>query len=148
MKCSVFGCESEMAYRHHLVPRALRTGDEDRIPLCGVHHGKAHARKPFPQEHAKLSSIGVRRAQASGKQVGRLGLGRSRSPDGRLAWDAEELRSMERMWDLRASGSSLRTICATLKAEGHRTQRGGAWRPGTVAKVLDRMRRAVEEKHG
>jgi hypothetical protein len=60
--------------------------------------------------------------------------------DGRRVWiaDSDEIETAERIRELRASGLSLRLICAQLGREGRRTKRGGVWAPQTVAQVLRR----------
>ena len=40
---------------------------------------------------------------------------------------------------LRREGASLRAICAAMRAAGHRTKRGGVWRPSTVQAILRRV---------
>lgn len=48
---------------------------------------------------------------------------------------AEEA-TIRRVVELRQAGGSLRQIAETLSAEGCPTQRGGAWAPNTVRKIL------------
>lgn len=52
---------------------------------------------------------------------------------------ASELRTVERIRQLRAKHYSLRTIAGQLTAEGHLTKRGGQWAAETVRKVLQRL---------
>lgn len=50
-----------------------------------------------------------------------------------------EQATIARIQALRAEDASLRDICATLTAEGHRTKRGGTvWHPTVVARMLAR----------
>lgn len=87
----------------------------------------------------------LRHLRAQGVRVGRVGLGERRTgdvdADGRqvVADDPEGRATVERIAALRAAGASMRDICAALEAEGRKTQRGGRWQPGTVAKVLRRL---------
>jgi DNA invertase Pin-like site-specific DNA recombinase len=45
-----------------------------------------------------------------------------------------------RIRDARISGATMRGIADTLTADGVPTARGGAWRPATVSRVLERAR--------
>lgn len=87
----------------------------------------------------------LRHLRAQGVRVGRVGLGERRTgdvdADGRqvVAEDPEGRATVARISSLRAAGASMRDICAALEQEGRKTQRGGRWQPGTVAKVLRRI---------
>ena len=64
--------------------------------------------------------------------------------DGDLIESQDEQVTIKRIADLRASGASLRMICSTLEAEGHRSKRGGtSWQPMAVKRVLDRLGKAA-----
>jgi len=87
----------------------------------------------------------LRHLKAKGVRIGAVGLGERRTADvdddghRQVVTDDAGRAAVDRIRALRASGASLRTICATLAAEGHQTHKGGSWRPGTVAKVLRRL---------
>jgi DNA invertase Pin-like site-specific DNA recombinase len=86
----------------------------------------------------------LRHLKAQGVRIGGVGLGLRRLPDTDadghrlVAEDPDAVATVQRIRELRDAGESLRSICATLVAEGRRTQRGGRWQPGTIAKVLQR----------
>ena len=63
-----------------------------------------------------------------------------RAVDGRLVVHHAERRALDEVRRLARDGHSLRGICAAMDAAGHKTKRGGAWRPSTVQAIL---RRAV-----
>ena len=52
--------------------------------------------------------------------------------------DEDEQRAVSRIRELDAAGESLRSIVATLTAEGYTSKRGGKWYPATVQRVLAR----------
>jgi DNA invertase Pin-like site-specific DNA recombinase len=58
--------------------------------------------------------------------------------DGRLVEVGEELRAVAEVRRLAGAGASLRAICTAMDAGGHRTKRGGPWRPSTVQSILRR----------
>lgn len=80
--------------------------------------------------------------KAEGVKIGGEAFGWSRSDaldvDGRrvIVFDDEEVATIVRMCQLRASGASLRTIALALNAESRRTKRGGRWDATTVRKIL------------
>lgn len=76
--------------------------------------------------------------KAQGDHVGAAPLGMDLVA-GRLQKSIQEQTTITRLLDLRAEGLPLREIAARLKGEGHRTKRGGAWHPQTVARVLQRV---------
>lgn len=82
--------------------------------------------------------------RASGACLGGEALGwargEERDDDGRLVVRevAEEAATVRRILALRAHGHTLRAIAAKLAEEGHRTKRGGAWGPQTIANVIRR----------
>jgi site-specific DNA recombinase len=91
----------------------------------------------------------LRHLQSMGVRVGGESLGWRRSEqtdaDGRKVWitDSRELETATRIRELRASGLSLRRICAVLNREGRQTKRGGRWAPQTIAQVLARHQEAA-----
>lgn len=50
----------------------------------------------------------------------------------------DEQATIRRAVELRGSGASLRTIAATLEAEGRRPRRSNRWHPRTVAALIER----------
>lgn len=82
--------------------------------------------------------------KATGVLVGGVPLGRKRTAeidrDGRrvVVEDATELAAVHRAVELRAAGSSLRAIAATLRTEGYPTKRNGTWQATTVGRILGR----------
>ena len=84
-----------------------------------------------------------RKAQTGGYASGAPAFGYE-ARDGDLVELEEEQVTVKRIWDLRASGASLRAICSTLESEGHRSKRGGtSWKPMAVKRVLDRLGNAA-----
>ena len=61
-----------------------------------------------------------------------------RADDGDLVPDPAEQATISRAQALRAEGASLRSIAATLDAEGRPPRRGGDWQPTSLARVLQR----------
>jgi DNA invertase Pin-like site-specific DNA recombinase len=56
-----------------------------------------------------------------------------------LIEDDDEQAAIRRIVELRDQGASLRSIAATLDAEGRKPKRGDRWHPTTVARVLERV---------
>lgn len=56
---------------------------------------------------------------------------------------ADEQETVNRIMEMHSNGTSLRTICESLNAEGRRTKRGARWHPQTVARVVARQEGAV-----
>jgi DNA invertase Pin-like site-specific DNA recombinase len=56
--------------------------------------------------------------------------------DGELVPAIHEQRTIARMHELRAAGSSYREIAGVLHKEGHLPKRGGSWHPTTIARAL------------
>jgi DNA invertase Pin-like site-specific DNA recombinase len=54
-----------------------------------------------------------------------------------------EQAAIQRMQELRSGGATLQAIADTLHAEGVPTKQGGRWRPGTVARALERAEAAA-----
>lgn len=81
---------------------------------------------------------------ADGVKLGPPALGWTRTDvrdhEGRLvvAEVVDEVATVQRIIELRARGTSLRAIAATLTREGRPTKRGGSWRAVTVHGVLRR----------
>lgn len=59
-----------------------------------------------------------------------------RAVRGRLVEDKKEIRVVDEVRRLATAGHSLRRICAATKAAGHKTKRGGRWRPSTVQAIF------------
>jgi DNA invertase Pin-like site-specific DNA recombinase len=59
-----------------------------------------------------------------------------RSREGELVADPEEQGTLARIRELRDAGEPLRSIAATLTAEGRKPRRGGTWHPGVVARLV------------
>lgn len=82
--------------------------------------------------------------KAEGVKIGGEAFGWRRSDaldeDGRrvIVFDDEEVATIVRICQLRASGASLRAIAIALNAEGRKTKRGGRWDATTVRKILGR----------
>lgn len=82
--------------------------------------------------------------RAQGVKLGAQALGWERGEEldgeGRLVVQAvrSEMRTIERIIELRASGKSLREIADVLEKERRPTKRGGRWQAQTVALVLSR----------
>lgn len=77
-----------------------------------------------------------RKAAAGGYAGGAPGYG-LRASGGALVADQDEAAIVDRMRAMRASGASLRDICAALNDEGVSTKRGGRWSPSAVSRILD-----------
>jgi DNA invertase Pin-like site-specific DNA recombinase len=69
---------------------------------------------------------------------GQVPMGYQLEDDGSLAPDAAEVRAVERMKELRASGATLQSICETLTAEGFAPKRAGVWHTAVVGRILKR----------
>jgi DNA invertase Pin-like site-specific DNA recombinase len=85
----------------------------------------------------RLRSGRRRKAEKGGFAYGSPAYG-FRAERGELVEDADEQATVARIVALREEGASLRTIAATLNAEGHKPKRGNRWHPQTVASVLGR----------
>jgi DNA invertase Pin-like site-specific DNA recombinase len=81
------------------------------------------------------AALGVKRAR--GERVGSVPIGFRAGEGKHLEADATEAAAVARVRELRAAGASVRTIAATLNAEGIRA-RGACWHPTTVARLLAR----------
>lgn len=62
-----------------------------------------------------------------------------RAQGGKLVPDKKEQATITRARDLRGAGESLRSIGATLEAEGRKPRRSTRWHPRTVAAILGRV---------
>jgi hypothetical protein len=139
-KCSVRGCPSPATQDHHLDPSVR---DDLIVPLCDSCHRKAHSLFACG-DHRTLTRRGLARAKNAGVVAGGVAFGRVRTnhvdaAGHRVVVENPQARAtVDRISSLRASGASMRSICAALDAEGHKTQRGGPWKPGTVLKILRR----------
>lgn len=87
------------------------------------------------------TSAALRHKVAQGEHVGAPGLG-VRMEGGVLVADESEAATVARIRELAAEGRTLRSIAATLTAEGYQTKRGGSWAGETVRKVLARSKAA------
>jgi len=83
----------------------------------------------------------LRHKRASGRVYNHVPLG-YRAEGGALVPDEAEQAAISDVRRLAEGGASVRSICATLTAQGHRTERGGAWRPSTVQAILRRAGQA------
>jgi DNA invertase Pin-like site-specific DNA recombinase len=77
------------------------------------------------------------KAQKGGYAFGAPPLGYA-AHDGALVKDQAEQETLQRILHLKASGHSLRSIAATLEAEGHKPKRSARWHPQTLAAILSR----------
>jgi DNA invertase Pin-like site-specific DNA recombinase len=87
---------------------------------------------------ARMKTGRAHKAGQGGYAYGSPGYGQ-RAQGGELVAEATEQTALARMRALRADGASLRTIAATLDAEGHRPKRGGVWQPRQVGRILERV---------
>jgi len=85
----------------------------------------------------RLRSGRRRKAEQGGYAFGSPRFGQ-RAVDRALAPADDEQATIARIRELSAGGASLRTIAATLEAEGRRPKRGERWHPTTLARVLAR----------
>lgn len=76
--------------------------------------------------------------KAKGLPAGPAPFGFTVGEDGKLVPLASEYPTVERVRSLRAAGSSLRQIVATLNADDILSPTGKSWNPATVAKILSR----------
>lgn len=81
------------------------------------------------------AALGVKRAR--GERVGSVPIGFRAGETAALVVDPSEAAAVARVRALRAAGASVRSIAATLNAEGLRA-RGATWHPTTVARLLAR----------
>ena len=51
-----------------------------------------------------------------------------------------ELRTLQRIVELRENGYTLRAICETLTAENHPTKNHGRWQPNTAGRIYKRSK--------
>ncbi len=86
---------------------------------------------------AERTRDALRHKRATGQVFNHPPLGYS-ALNGRLVEVAAEIEVIREVQRLAAAGMSQRAICAALDAAGHRTKRGGAWRPSTVQAILRR----------
>jgi DNA invertase Pin-like site-specific DNA recombinase len=88
---------------------------------------------------ARMKAGRAHKAEQGGYAYGAPGYGQ-RAEGGALVAEATEQAALARMRALRTDGASLRTIAATLDAEGHKPKRGGTWQPRQVGRILQRVR--------
>ena len=82
----------------------------------------------------RLYSGRRKKAEAGGFAGGKPPFG-WKSENGELVPVADEQATLTRIRQLHAAGESLRSIAATLIAEGHRPRRGKTWHPGVLARL-------------
>lgn len=87
----------------------------------------------------RLRSGRAHKASEGGYAYGSPAFGQ-RAVDKALVTDDREQAALKRMAKLHAEGAPLRTIAATLDAEGYKPKRGERWHPTTVARCLARLR--------
>jgi DNA invertase Pin-like site-specific DNA recombinase len=87
----------------------------------------------------RLRTGRAHKAAAGGYAYGSPAFGQ-RAADKTLVADDREQAALARMAELHAGGAALRTIAATLEAEGHRPKRGDRWHPTTIGRCLARLR--------
>ncbi len=133
-----FECEAPTDHEHHVVPRSL--GGTKTVPLCHACHAKAHGLQPGVwANHRALTVAALERRKASGLVAGQVPFGKRDAGDGRLVDEPDEVRTLQRLIELRADGVAIRTIATVLDAEG-RKARGARWHPTTVARILKAYR--------
>lgn len=96
---------------------------------------------------AERTREALRHKKANGARLGAVPLGFRRAGDGFVVDQAEQ-DVLKRALELDAAGEKLSAIARTLKAEGHKTKRGGEWHLTTVRKLLARARLARALDHG
>lgn len=105
-ECGPVG-DDESLMDHHVVPWAL--GGTRTVPLCEECHGKIH-RRSF-ENHARLVRLGLERAKAAGKLLGRK-KGTGYAPETLLSRHADVAKLLR-------AGHSIRHVAAiTGKATG------------------------------
>ena len=77
------------------------------------------------------------KGRAGGMACGTAPLGYRRCQDGSLEVIEDQADVVRLIFTLRGEGLKLREIADRLNGAGHRGLRGGIWRPGSVAYVLD-----------
>jgi hypothetical protein len=124
------------------VPRSL--GGVATVPLCHACHGKAHGRARGFRDTNELTSKALADLKASGVRLGGAALGWEHTDKidaaGRrvIAVVASESASVARIMELRAAGTSLRAIVATMNTEGHVTKTDAKWHLQTVVRAIER----------
>jgi hypothetical protein len=65
-------CEAGVIF-HHIVPLSIGGNDilTNIVPLCTSCHGLIHHNKELPFSHSDLIKLGLKRAMAEGKHIGR-----------------------------------------------------------------------------
>ena len=79
-----------------------------------------------------------RKAEKGGFAYGSPAYGQ-RAKDRELVPDEREAATLARIRELHAAGASLRSMAATLTAEGHRPKRSEVWHPQSLARILARL---------
>lgn len=89
---------------------------------------------------SERTKAGMEESRRQGTYLGGLPLGFKRTKRGGLVSNPREVQIVARIHSLRASGQTLRSIAATLEAEGYPTKNGGHWHPQTVKLILQRQK--------
>jgi DNA invertase Pin-like site-specific DNA recombinase len=79
-----------------------------------------------------------RKAEKGGFAYGSPHYG-TRAVEGDLVEDEREQATLARIRELHAAGASLRQMCATLTAEGHRPKRSDRWHPESLKRIIVRL---------
>lgn len=123
----------------HLVDmggQAISTGSAMGRMILTMMAGFAELERNLISER---TAAALQHLRAQGRHVGSPRLGQA-MVDGQLEPIEAELATVKWIHDLADEGLTLRDIAGELAAAGHRTKRGGAWHPQTVARVLARGR--------
>lgn len=86
---------------------------------------------------SERTSAALQHLKAQGQHIGAPGLGYE-LVDGDLRRNDAEQATVKRIRELNAEGLSLREIASVLKAEQHKSKRGGEWHPNTINRVIKR----------
>lgn len=98
--------------------------------------GVAEMERGQVSERTKVALAHMKR---EGLRVGGIPFGMRCGDDGKLCAEPVEVAAVERAYELRSSGVSIRKIAAALQGEGF-AHRGKRWHATTVARLLMRRR--------
>lgn len=87
----------------------------------------------------RLSAGRARKKSLGGYAGGRPPFGWT-AQDGELVPDEVEQEVIRRIAKLDRNGLNIRQICVVLQAEHHLTKDGARWHPGSVKRILDRLK--------